>query len=81
MPLYPLVPGMPAMDEFDKRVNSIGCRHAIAFFARRLLAIAVILYFAIAAYGHYSKNAANEKAREQSCPCDECDCAAPSPTQ
>ncbi|NUS38291.1 MAG: hypothetical protein HOQ02_04610 [Lysobacter sp.] len=46
---------------------------------RLLLVVAAVLYLAIAAYGHYSKTAAAEKAREEFCPCDQCDCAAPAP--
>ena len=41
------------MNDFDTRVNEIGRRKAIAFFAKRLGAAVVILYFAIAAYGRY----------------------------
>lgn len=41
------------MNEFDRRVRRIGRRKALAFFAKRLLLIAVVLYFAIAAYGRY----------------------------
>lgn len=41
------------MGDFDREVHRIGRRRALAFFAKRLFWSAVILYFAIAAYGCY----------------------------
>lgn len=41
------------MDELGRRVNAIGRRRAIAFFAKRIGAGLVIIYFAIAAYGRF----------------------------
>ena len=40
-------------DEFTRRVNKIGRRKALLFFGKRLLLIATVLYFAIAAYGRF----------------------------
>jgi len=41
--------------DFDREVNRIGRRKALAFFAKRLLIALAILYFAIAAYGHFAR--------------------------
>lgn len=51
--------------DFDREVNKIGRRRALAFFGKRLLVGAVILYFAIAAYGRFH-------AKPATCACDDC---------
>ena len=41
------------MDSFDARVNRMGRRRAVAFFAKRIGLALIVLYFAIAAYGRF----------------------------
>ncbi|MES2346999.1 MAG: hypothetical protein V4641_05445 [Pseudomonadota bacterium] len=54
--------------DFDRDVKKTGRRKALAFFGTRLLAALLIIYFAIAAYGHLTC------ARYSTCSCNDCDC-------
>jgi hypothetical protein len=63
--------------DFDREVNKIGRRKALAFFAKWLVVIGVLLYAGIAAHRYYVEH--HPDPRDSFCSCDDCDCLPPEP--